>query len=245
MRMHSDQAGAALKNRPYVAVFVPLQERSFLFEGLYAVVDWQLRSTREIYADPAYDEIANSFGDMESASSRNIARRGAQEVFDLRLQDEMAGLRGRIVVRSPGGRNYLRVASTTPLAIIEVSEDHQLVAPPPDWRDLIVSGSFLRAIPSPWADLLRQWRGIYLITDQSDGARYVGSAYGEQNLLGRWQTHVAGSRGVTARLAQRDPRNFQFSILERVSPDAPIEKVVMLEHTWMRRLDTIRHGLNS
>ncbi len=243
--MHSDQAGAALRNRRYVAIFIPFGDRRFLFEGFYSVVGSELRPTRKIYADPAYHEIANTYGDPASDPERNIRRRDAQEVFDLRLEAQMDELRGRVVVRSPGGRNYVRVAANTPLEILEMSETHQLAAPTPNWRNFIVSGGFLRSIPRTWADLLRQWRGIYLITDQADGARYVGSAYGEQNLLGRWQTHVVNDQGVTRQLAQRNPEKFQFSILERVSPDASVDEVTALEHNWMRRLDTIRNGLNK
>ena len=81
--------------------------------------------------------------------------------------------------------------------------------------------------------------------DQSDGARYVGSAYGAANLLGRWQQHIAGETGVSARLAPRNTRNFRFSILERVSPDMEAEAVIALEMTWMDRLQTRVYGLNT
>ncbi|MBL4559231.1 MAG: hypothetical protein JKP98_25855 [Rhodobacteraceae bacterium] len=41
-----------------------------------------------------------------------------------------------------------------------------------------MTGLELRALPASWAPVLREWRGVYLIVDQTDGARYVGSAYG-------------------------------------------------------------------
>jgi len=103
----------------------------------------------------------------------------------------------------------------------------------------------LNRLPQNWAARLREWRGVYLITDETDGARYVGSAYGQENLLGRWQAHVARDRGVTRDLARRDPVNFRFSILERVSPDMAADEVIALEHDWMDRLHTRRYGLNA
>lgn len=245
LSVHSDQAGAALKNRAHVAVFLPMRGRRYLFEGLYQVKGWQMTPTREIYSNPAFREISTMYGDSASDPIQNIERRAEQDVFDLEPKETMADLRGRVVVESPGGRNYVRVAANTPLEVVELSEAHQLISPPPEWRDFIVSGAFLRAIPRTWADVLRQWRGIYLMTDQSDGMRYVGSAYGQQNLFGRWEEHVRGECGVTVELVRRDPLNFQFSILERVSPDATIEDITSLEHTWIRRLDTIQHGLNT
>jgi hypothetical protein len=57
--------------------------------------------------------------------------------------------------------------------------------------------------------------------------------------------HVAGESGVTAELRKRDPKQFRFSILERVSPDLPPDEVIRIERSWMDRLDTIRHGLNT
>jgi hypothetical protein len=93
--------------------------------------------------------------------------------------------------------------------------------------------------------LLREWRGVYLIVDQTDGARYVGSAYGADNLLGRWRAHVQGDQGITAKLRARNPAHFHFAILERMAPDDPAEDVIAREMTWIARLDTRRHGLNA
>jgi len=245
LRLHSDVAGAALRKRPFVAVFIPLEARRFLFEGLYEVAGSEMHPTREIYSDPAYRVISDTFGDAASDPETNIARRDQQEVFDLRRLNVMSDYRGRVVIRSPGGRAYVRVAATTPLEIVELTETHQLSAHPPDWREFIVSASFLRELPRSWADRLSQWRGIYLITDQSDGARYVGAAYGSLNLLGRWTAHVKGDHGVTRQLRDRASDNFRFSILERLSPDAEVDEVVALERSWMRRLDTVTNGLNS
>lgn len=96
-----------------------------------------------------------------------------------------------------------------------------------------------------YADVLSDPNVAFLRTrDRSDGARYVGSAYGETNLLGRWQAHVAGDAGVTVELARRDPAGFDFSILERVSPDMEIGDITIREQGWMTRLHTKVDGLN-
>ena len=102
----------------------------------------------------------------------------------------------------------------------------------------------VRTLPRDWAARLREWRGVYLIIDQRDRMHYVGSAYGADNILTRWQAHVAGDKGVTKELALRDPAGFRFSILERTSPDLDKEAVIALEQSWKRRLDTLEHGLN-
>ena len=93
---------------------------------------------------------------------------------------------------------------------------------------------------------MSQWRGVYLIHDRSDGKAYVGSAYGEENLLGRWRNHAPTGHGGNKLLRRRDPANFRFSILERVSPDAAPADVVRLEASWKERLHTRSpSGLND
>jgi hypothetical protein len=84
------------------------------------------------------------------------------------------------------------------------------------------------------------------IFDASDGKGYVGSAYGDTNLLGRWQNYAASGHGGNALLRKRDRKNFRFSILERVSPDAHAKDVCQLEGTWKDRLHARSpHGLND
>ena len=117
--------------------------------------------------------------------------------------------------------------------------------PMPDWDQLVLTAEDLRGLPREWEIRLSAWRGIYLIVDQSDGARYVGAAYGVDNLLGRWREHVSGETGVTRELSLRRTGNFRFSILELVAPTAEVAEVVARERTWMLRLDTIENGLNA
>jgi hypothetical protein len=93
---------------------------------------------------------------------------------------------------------------------------------------------------------LSEWRAIYFIRDESDGKSYVGSAYGADNLLGRWLNYGERGHGGNVLLRHRDPRHFRFSILQRVSPDMDAAEVIRLESTWKMRLHT-RHplGLND
>src|SRR5437763_938679 len=77
----------------------------------------------------------------------------------------------------------------------------------------------LAVLPTNWRAKLSEWRAIYYIFDASDGKGYVGSAYGEVNLLGRWLGYAAAGHGGNRLLRLREPKHVQFSILQRVSPD--------------------------
>ena len=127
-----------------------------------------------------------------------------------------------------------------------ILEDSALVAKIPEWDEILLTWEQLRFLPKTWKSALEQWRGIYYIFDDSDGKGYVGSAYGTDNLLGRWQNYAASGDGGNRLLQQRDPSHFQFSILQAVSQDMKPEDVIKLESSWKDRLHTrAPHGLNG
>jgi hypothetical protein len=97
------------------------------------------------------------------------------------------------------------------------------------------------------AEALRHWRGIYYIFDTSDRKGYVGSAYGEHNILGRWQHYATSGHGGNILLRERSPENFIFSILQIVSHDMEVDEITTLEWTWKKRLHTMSAsgGLNE
>ncbi|EYD77996.1 hypothetical protein Rumeso_00457 [Rubellimicrobium mesophilum DSM 19309] len=241
---HAEQVEATLRTRRFVASFAPLTDARHLFLGLFEVHGFEELPVERIYADPRYEELERVYGAVDTTLANNRPR-VTQWRFDLRPVEALSDLRGRLIMPTPPGRGYRRLAENLDAPVLAILEAPLGEAPVPDWRELIVTAAQVRGFPCAWAANLAQWRGIYLIVDESDGARYVGSAYGGTNLLGRWRAHVAGERGVTAELRHRDPGRFRFSILERVSPDMPAEEVIRLEQTWMERLDTRRFGLNA
>ncbi|MBY6073483.1 GIY-YIG nuclease family protein [Vannielia litorea] len=171
--------------------------------------------------------------------------RADYSVFDFSLTDHMSDLVGRLMISPRRTQSYVRLAENLDPEIVELSSISMFDPLPPAWREWCMTGPELRVISPNQEARLREWRGIYLIVDETDGARYVGSAYGAENLLSRWRSHVRRDHGVTVQLQQRNPANFRFSILERVSPDTPIEEITALEQTWMHRLHTKRFGLNT
>nr|WP_282565429.1 GIY-YIG nuclease family protein [Paradevosia shaoguanensis] len=116
----------------------------------------------------------------------------------------------------------------------------------PDWREIEIRAPELSLLPQSWRAKLSEWRGIYLIFDETDGMRYVGSAYGAENILGRWMTYAKTGHGGNIKLKGRNPTGFSFSILERLSPDLPAQEVIDRENSWKKRLHTIgQFGLNT
>lgn len=239
--VHSARATETIRGRGFMVSFVRVYTGRLAFVGAFRTKSVERRPTREICADPAMRRVIDEFGANTPLE--------AADVFDwdycsFERLPVLADYIGRLQIAPRLTPTYARLADRLDAQIVELTVSSVLAPAPPDWRDFIVTGPELHTLPEPWAARLREWRGIYLIVDQTDGARYVGAAYGQENLLGRWRDHVAGHQGVTAELRRRDPRDFRFSVLERVSPDASPEDVVAIERSWMARLDTQEHGLN-
>ena len=114
----------------------------------------------------------------------------------------------------------------------------------PDWDELVFGWDELKVLPEKWRITLSQWRRVYFIFDPSDGQGYVGSAYGDENIMGRWLNYAASGHGGNRELRQRDPSSFEFSILQRVSPDMEPSDVIRIETKWKDRLHTRDFGMN-
>ena len=114
--------------------------------------------------------------------------------------------------------------------------------------------AIIRNDRSDWKSALENVRGVYLITDTSDGKRYVGSAYGEEGIWSRWKNYVDTSgRGGTTELgklleARGDDharRNFRFALLEYRAASTPKETIEGREKFWKNVLRTRgEHGHN-
>jgi hypothetical protein len=242
--VHSQTATAILTGRPYAVSFVPLPGRRMAFAGLFQVQSTGEHPVKSIYADPRFARLETEFGATDTGPAANLARGGTQMRFAFTPQEALADMIGRLTIAAPGGRTYVRLATNLDADVAGIAEASLLRRAAPHWRDMILSATEVRSLPREWALRLAEWRGVYLIVDQSDGTRYVGSAYGAENLHSRWQAHVRSEKGITAELAKRNPAGFHFSILERTSPDLPAEEVIAIEQNWKARLDTVAHGLN-
>lgn len=229
----------------YVAAFIGHEPGKALFVGFYSVKGWKPITPNEYWQIPANLEL-KSFGQevFTEASSRSIIL-----WFDLLLTDFYAQWKGKLIVSWPPlDKNWHRWAykPNNEMPIIAILEESALDAAMPEFDAINLTWDELRVLPKPWRSKLSEWRGIYYIFDTSDNKGYVGSAYGKDNLLGRWLNYAAHGQGGNRLLQQRTPLNFRFSILQRVSPDMEALNVIRLESSWKQRLHTRKpYGLND
>ena len=235
------KAESALLRAGYLASFIGHEAGRALYVGLYKVGNHKTLTRKKYWSIPANKE-------MKSFGMTGFDLRGRTSVlwFEMELTDFYAHWKGKLIVDWPGGeRSWHRWASRNEFFVQSILEDSLLDEEMPNWRELVLTWDELKVLPNNWKTALSEWRGIYYIWDASDGKGYVGSAYGNDNLLGRWLNYAKSGHGGNKRLKKRKPSNFRFNILQRVSPDMAADNVIRLENTWKERLHTREIGLNE
>ena len=117
-------------------------------------------------------------------------------------------------------------------------------------------------ISSEWKSYLKARKGIYLITDISNGKMYVGSAYGKDGIYGRWKTYMDSGFDKNEvengkypneefqKIAKEQgmgyiQQNFRYSILETFTDEISDEDIINRESWWKNRLLTKEYGYNA
>lgn len=102
-----------------------------------------------------------------------------------------------------------------------------------------------------WKIPLSNVAGIYLILATKTGNLYVGSAYGESGIWGRWRQYAKSGHGGNVKLQallksdSSYPESFRFSVLQIVARTMTRDKVLEIEAKYMKKLGTRATGLNS
>lgn len=116
----------------------------------------------------------------------------------------------------------------------------------------ILENIFLSSKPD-WKSALENVKGVYLITDKSNGMKYVGSAYGESGIWSRWSCYMGTGHGHNDELTKlirkkgmnyaRD--NFRFSLLEYRPMKTDDSTIIARESYWKEALLSRDFGYNK
>ncbi len=100
-----------------------------------------------------------------------------------------------------------------------------------------------------WKTALQNQKGVYLITDISNGKMYVGSAYGENMILGRWSTYIqngnGGNLGLKKITFDHIKRYFKYSILDIYKSTTDDQVIINRESWWKEVLQSRKYGYNE
>ena len=106
-----------------------------------------------------------------------------------------------------------------------------------------------------WRTALKSRKGVYVISDKETGKLYVGSAYGDDGILGRWRTYVTSgydkhevengkypNKKLEELVSEKGmayiEKNFQYALLETFTDDVSDEYIIDRESYWKEVLLT-------
>ena len=192
------------------------------------------------------------------------------EVFDavgykLTLMDEYQEYMKRLIIKleRPIGRDlynrrYATIQEQLNPEVYELAPNVKL-GHFPGYQNVTLTHQEMQQIVSrnepSWRDALSHVKGVYVITDTSNGQLYVGSASG--NTDGIWQrwccyTHInnltGGNKGFNQLVDRKGKahirRYFRYSILEIFDTKTKVNTIIERENYWKNVLDTKQHGMN-
>ena len=192
------------------------------------------------------------------------------EVFDevgyeLTLMDDYKEYRKRLIVklkktigRDLYNRLYKNIQDTLEPEVYEIAPNTKL-GHFPGYQNVTLSHPqmqqiILRNEPS-WKQALMNVKGVYVITDLSNGKLYIGSASG--NTDGIWQRwsdyanieNLTGGNKLLNEIKLDKGKdyiinNFQYSILEIFDTKTKVDTIINRENYWKNVFCTRKHGMN-
>lgn len=181
------------------------------------------------------------------------------------LNDEFSDYVGRLVVhykkhpgdaqtriRPEGSRTSKQITGFPAFSVIEILAEKYQGDEFPGYYNIRESYASLATIvhnkKNDWMTTLANVKGVYVITDRSNGKLYVGSAYGKEMIWSRWAEYVRTGHGGDVELKKLPfshiQSNFQYSLLEIFEPNVDDKTVLAREAFWKEVLDSRNHGYN-
>ena len=224
-------------NATALAVFAPYYKTTALFLGIWDILGCVENSefTQEIAAILKANELPESWYEnsvmyhlkrnntLDEMTERIVIEWGAATVAWVQSKDkEVVEIKGKNSIGDFQSFNLIDLA---------FSDLKKLVRFP----DTNLS----------WVKALSSVNGIYLLKDKTSGKLYIGSAYGEHGIYGRWSTYAKNGHGGNQELLDLNPANFYFSVLEILPATATPDDVINCENIWKQKLGTRKFGLNN
>lgn len=218
-RLH-DPDNKRFQNGELAFCFIPYDNEDWLLVNAFRVTD---DSKKLIKVDEeAMSDYKQYFGRLvitwKDRNTRNVRMKSIEKIEKLTV---------KTILEEP----YNEVAETFPgYENINLS-----------WEDL---NRVLKL--KTWKTAFENQKGVYLITDTLTNKRYVGSAYGDEMILGRWKNYAENGHGgnkLLRELVAKEgfdyiKRNFRYSILDIYKSSVDDETIIRRESWWKEVLLT-------
>jgi GIY-YIG catalytic domain len=172
--------------------------------------------------------------------------------------DKLDDLTGRVIVsfNKTFRQSYLRGDKYAhELLVSEILRERLTIGEFPGFNRVLLSYSNLctvvrHAEPS-WHAALANVSGVYVVTDNSSGKQYIGSAYGGAGIWQRWAAYAKNGHGGNKELknllekhGQSYASNFQYAIVEVCDLNSGQDFMLDREGHWKDVHRTREFGLN-
>lgn len=192
------------------------------------------------------------------------------EVFDttgykLTLLPDFADYRRRLIIKlsRPIGRDiynkpYNTVQRDFEPEVYELAPSTKLGSFP-GYNNVLITHKDLQTIYNmeapEWKSALSCVKGVYCITDTSNGQLYIGSASGDgEGIWQRWSSYadvsdLTGGNKTFEELKNTGAKyiidNFSYTILEIFDMRTKREEIIHREEYWKRVFKTVKFGMNN
>lgn len=227
------------KKRNWITSFVKIGEvpqtggSAWLFSGLYRHVGGSLRKADDLLNQPDMKWLRDTYGHLHELDHRDKTE---WYWFDLKRDSRLDDFRGKLVIGAKATRAYVRLGNSLRADVLTMCNDGSFDAGPPSWRRMRLSSGMLSVLPPSWVDSLGLWNGIYLITDQRNGAQTVAATEKDQSLLSAFQRYAYPIDGGKPNDERRDTRQFSFRILECQPCHLAVKDASKKKQIWTERL---------
>lgn len=185
------------------------------------------------------------FGGAYRVLSRKTVNHAAS--YGIELLEESRPFIGRLKVqlKRPGRAKAVNLEKHyRDLVVVEIAPAPYAGEVFPGYEKIDVSFQVLEtifAIQRPdWKAAFESGKGVYLITDTSNGKRYVGSAYGGTGMWSRWACYIQTGHGFNDELTkiiakggkERARKYFRFALLEYRPMKTDDNSIIEREQYW-------------
>lgn len=225
-----------------------------------AFEDYQNTQSRDVFN--GVDYVISFIGEEQ-----NLARFvGVYKVLSSEKQNEMYkysmeevsgydDLKERVIIRWENPISWHQWIKNE-MEVVEISQGlhykrftdyYEILLSFPELQEIVVNNY------RDWRSVLSAINGVYLISDTNTGKLYIGSAYGEEGVWGRWRDYVhtnghGGNKSLKELIDvdwQYAVKYFQFSILMLLPKSVTADEAIRKEQLFKRKLGTNSFGLNN
>lgn len=215
-------------NREMVVSLIEIRRNKWLFAGVYRILSYKkLPNTRIAYSTeliPGQEELIGRIVVQHKRAGQATYLKGKTDGGDFEVAEILPR---RMTIKDFPGHNSVNINYSQLKSII---------------------GQTVQT----WHGALSNVKGVYLITDNSCGKQYVGSATGASGLWQRWTNYAknghGGNKELRALLKDKGTdhkNNFQYAILEIADTHSTDDQVRARETYWKKVLRTREFGYNS